>query len=430
MEWAGVPSWTRHSLLCCRDGQRRRGGRQLCNDLTPSSRGTSPGGKRSLIRGGGGGGGQPPGSVMELDPRTPDVGRCSSLPPGMWPWRGRCVNRHYGWGITVCWGGWGYPPCRLMRTGSEWIRLCLPSLITWMWMCHNGIVRHSWGVASLRGEEVQSVWMVVLVWSEGRPLRSGVVLMDMQTLLGRLPLVWSPRPCRWVHVNASAGECECIRVHASAGQYRRVHVSAGECECRWLQVSAGDCRWVRVQVSTGDCRWVQVIASAGECEYRWMRVQVSSCECECRWVQVHASAGECECMWVQVHVSAKWVWVQVSASAGEFMWVRSHANASEGECKVSVGAGECECRWLRVWVSAGECECWWVQVCACVNLWLHWRMIKTTREMFELSEVLHFLHNEVLFDVMAEYLLTSQRISWRTVCFYDILSDVMTWLNE
>ena len=34
------------------------------------------------------------------------------------------------------------------------------------------------------------------------------------------------------------------------------------------------------------------------------------------------------------------------------------------------------------------------------------------REMLELSEVMHFWHSEVLFDVMA-YLLTSQRTSGR-----------------
>ena len=66
----------------------REDGRPLCNDLTQSGRGTSPGGKRRLIRGGG----QPPGSVMEFDPRTPVVVRCSSRPSGMWPWRGRCFN--------------------------------------------------------------------------------------------------------------------------------------------------------------------------------------------------------------------------------------------------------------------------------------------------------------------------------------------------
>ena len=39
-------------------------------------------------------------------------------------------------------------------------------------------------MASLRGGwGVRSVWIVVLVWSEGRPLRSRVILMDMRTLM-------------------------------------------------------------------------------------------------------------------------------------------------------------------------------------------------------------------------------------------------------
>ena len=54
----------------------REGGQQLFNDLAPSGRRTSPGGKQRLIRGGG----HPPGSVMELDPRILVVVRCRSLP--------------------------------------------------------------------------------------------------------------------------------------------------------------------------------------------------------------------------------------------------------------------------------------------------------------------------------------------------------------
>ena len=46
--------------------ESREGGRWLRYDIPPRGSGVSPGGKRRLIRGGG----QPPGSVLELDPRT------------------------------------------------------------------------------------------------------------------------------------------------------------------------------------------------------------------------------------------------------------------------------------------------------------------------------------------------------------------------
>ena len=61
--------------------------------LAVSDRGTSSGGKRTLIsEGGGGGGGEPPGSVMEFDPMTPVVVRYISFHSGMRPWYGWCYN--------------------------------------------------------------------------------------------------------------------------------------------------------------------------------------------------------------------------------------------------------------------------------------------------------------------------------------------------
>ena len=57
-------------------------------------------------------GGQPPGSVMEFDPKTPVVVRCGSLPLGMRSWCGRCLNRpeagrHYTVSGTTVWRGEG-----------------------------------------------------------------------------------------------------------------------------------------------------------------------------------------------------------------------------------------------------------------------------------------------------------------------------------
>ena len=75
-----------------------------------------------------------------------------------------------------------------------------------------------------------------------------------------------------------------------------------------------------------------------------------------------------------------------------------------------------------------------MQACACVRVCVYELVIaltqdKTIWEMFELSEAMHFLHNEVIVDVMA-YLLTSQRTSEHIFGYYHILSDVKTYFAD
>ena len=91
--WSGQVSRTERDIcfhVAGMDGGE--GGRQLCNDLTPSGRGTSLDGKRRLIRGGG----SATRISNETRPHDPFVVKCSSLPSGMWPWCSRCFKRHYG----------------------------------------------------------------------------------------------------------------------------------------------------------------------------------------------------------------------------------------------------------------------------------------------------------------------------------------------
>ena len=93
-------------------------------------------------------------------------------------------------------------------------------------------------------------------------------------------------------------------------------------------------------------------------------------------------------------------------------WVNVSASACEYKLNVSVSA--CEC--VRVQVIASAFVCVYELVIALTQ-------DKTMREMFELCKVmLFFLHNELLFDVMA-YPLTSQCTSGRT--FYIVIYFLM-----
>ena len=142
-------------------GMEWGGGRQLCDDLTSGSRGTSPGVKNGDWSREGG---QPTGSVMDFDPNRPVVVSCGSLPLGRRQWHGRCfdwpvVDRHDGqWDCTL-------DQCRCLRCRSMQPVVDVND------------VRRLDRLAQVKSGLPLRAATGVFLWSEGRLLHSWVVLL-------------------------------------------------------------------------------------------------------------------------------------------------------------------------------------------------------------------------------------------------------------